>query len=272
MRPRLLRLCHRPGHRHDHRLHGGSFATSTTRIRTYTDPSVLVIDDVGITPFDRAQANALLFKVVGEAAGRVCHSCRDLPLAHAGFRRRRGQAGAKGVGSVVVGLKANPEWRRKFTGHSGFTRRSRSFRDRPRSPRCCRNFSRATRTPLATHGVDPYRGGRATTRSWRNGHEQPAQDDHEEGGGHRLRRRPVGRRHRCRHRPDRARRGAGGRRDPADRRGDPRRERRADRRHPRRTGWANRRWPEWSRRGCRGGRRHGRRGPGRARRHRGRSR
>jgi len=38
----------------------GSFAT---KIRTYTSPSVLVIDDVGITPFDRAQANAF-FQVV----------------------------------------------------------------------------------------------------------------------------------------------------------------------------------------------------------------
>ncbi len=38
----------------------GSF---TTRIRTYTGPSVLVIDDVGLVGFDRAQANAL-FQVV----------------------------------------------------------------------------------------------------------------------------------------------------------------------------------------------------------------
>lgn len=37
--------------------------TFTTKIRTYTGPSVLVIDDVGITPFDRAQANAF-FQVV----------------------------------------------------------------------------------------------------------------------------------------------------------------------------------------------------------------
>lgn len=29
-----------------------------TRMRTYTGPRVLVIDDVGITPFDRAEANA----------------------------------------------------------------------------------------------------------------------------------------------------------------------------------------------------------------------
>lgn len=54
-RPRLLHHCHRPGRRHDHRLRDGSF---TTRIRTYTDPSVLVIDYLRITPFDRAQANA----------------------------------------------------------------------------------------------------------------------------------------------------------------------------------------------------------------------
>jgi DNA replication protein DnaC len=38
----------------------GSFPT---KIRTFTGPSVLVIDDVGITPFDRAQANAF-FQVV----------------------------------------------------------------------------------------------------------------------------------------------------------------------------------------------------------------
>lgn len=38
----------------------GSFAT---RIRAYTGPSVLVIDDVGLTGFDRAQSNAL-FQVV----------------------------------------------------------------------------------------------------------------------------------------------------------------------------------------------------------------
>jgi len=37
--------------------------TFTTKIRTYTGPSVLVIDDVGITPFDRPQANAF-FQVV----------------------------------------------------------------------------------------------------------------------------------------------------------------------------------------------------------------
>ncbi|MGH9302183.1 MAG: IS21-like element helper ATPase IstB, partial [Acidimicrobiales bacterium] len=38
----------------------GSFAT---RMRTYTGPSVLVIDDVGLIPFDRSQGNAL-FQVV----------------------------------------------------------------------------------------------------------------------------------------------------------------------------------------------------------------
>lgn len=37
--------------------------TFTTKLRTYTGPSVLVIDDVGITAFDRAQANAF-FQVV----------------------------------------------------------------------------------------------------------------------------------------------------------------------------------------------------------------
>jgi DNA replication protein DnaC len=38
----------------------GSFAT---KIRTYTGPSVLVIDDVGLTPMDRAAGNAF-FQVV----------------------------------------------------------------------------------------------------------------------------------------------------------------------------------------------------------------
>ncbi len=37
--------------------------TFVTKIRTYTGPSVLVIDDVGITAFDRTQANAF-FQVV----------------------------------------------------------------------------------------------------------------------------------------------------------------------------------------------------------------
>ena len=37
--------------------------TFNQKIRTYTHPSVLVIDDVGITPFDRTEANAF-FQVV----------------------------------------------------------------------------------------------------------------------------------------------------------------------------------------------------------------
>lgn len=37
--------------------------TFNQKIRTYTGPSVLVIDDVGITPFDRSEANAF-FQVV----------------------------------------------------------------------------------------------------------------------------------------------------------------------------------------------------------------
>ena len=37
--------------------------TFVNKMRTYTGPSVLVIDDVGITPFDRAQASAF-FQVV----------------------------------------------------------------------------------------------------------------------------------------------------------------------------------------------------------------
>ena len=37
--------------------------TFSQKIRTYTSPSILVIDDVGITPFDRTEANAF-FQVV----------------------------------------------------------------------------------------------------------------------------------------------------------------------------------------------------------------
>ena len=42
--------------------------TFLIKLRTYTGPSVLVIDDVGITPFDRAQANAF-FQVVKSRYG-----------------------------------------------------------------------------------------------------------------------------------------------------------------------------------------------------------
>jgi len=43
----------------------GAYADGTfaTKIRTYTGPSVLVVDDVGLTPMDRAAGNAF-FQVV----------------------------------------------------------------------------------------------------------------------------------------------------------------------------------------------------------------
>jgi DNA replication protein DnaC len=57
----------------------GTFAT---KIRTYTGPSVLVIDDVGITPFDRNQANAF-FQVVNRryenASATIVTTNRGLP-------------------------------------------------------------------------------------------------------------------------------------------------------------------------------------------------
>jgi hypothetical protein len=44
-------LRRRPGRHHHQRLRNGNF---TTKIRTYTGPSVLVIDDVGLTPLHQA--------------------------------------------------------------------------------------------------------------------------------------------------------------------------------------------------------------------------
>jgi DNA replication protein DnaC len=52
----------------------GTFAI---KLRTYTGPSVLVIDDVGITPFDRAQSNAF-FQVVNR---RYILTSEDLRVA-----------------------------------------------------------------------------------------------------------------------------------------------------------------------------------------------
>jgi DNA replication protein DnaC len=64
----------------------GSFAT---KIRTYTGPSVLVIDDIGLTPLDRAAGNAL-FQVVNRRydnhSTTIVTTNRGLPKAHR-FRR-----------------------------------------------------------------------------------------------------------------------------------------------------------------------------------------
>lgn len=60
----------------------GSF---NNKIRTYTGPSVLVIDDVGITPFDRNQANAF-FQVVNRRyenrSATIVTTNHGLPKAH----------------------------------------------------------------------------------------------------------------------------------------------------------------------------------------------
>jgi DNA replication protein DnaC len=55
--------------------------TFTTKIRTYTGPSVLVIDDVGLTPLDRAAANAL-FQVVNR---RYEHSSSTIVTTNRGL-------------------------------------------------------------------------------------------------------------------------------------------------------------------------------------------
>ena len=43
----------------------GPRARSIEKIRTHTHPSVLIIDDVGIAPFDRREADAF-FQVVNQ--------------------------------------------------------------------------------------------------------------------------------------------------------------------------------------------------------------
>jgi DNA replication protein DnaC len=103
----------------------GSFAT---KIRTYTGPSVLVIDDVGLTPMDRAAGNAL-FQVVNRrydnGSSTIVTTNRGLPawgelfgdpvVAAAILDRLLHRA-------VVINIKG-PSWR--LREHQGLVDRTR---------------------------------------------------------------------------------------------------------------------------------------------------
>jgi DNA replication protein DnaC len=103
----------------------GSFAQ---KIRTYTGPSVLVVDDVGLTPMDRAASNAL-FQVVNRrydnGSSTIVTTNRGLPawgelfgdpvVAAAILDRLLHRA-------VVINIKG-PSWR--LREHEGLVDRAR---------------------------------------------------------------------------------------------------------------------------------------------------
>jgi DNA replication protein DnaC len=113
----------------------GSFAT---KIRTYTGPSVLVIDDVGITPFDRAQSNAF-FQVVNRRyenrSATIVTTNRGLPswaelfggdtvVAAAILDRLLDRA-------TVINIKG-PSWR--LREHQALTQPTKDLNDPPEKP------------------------------------------------------------------------------------------------------------------------------------------
>jgi DNA replication protein DnaC len=103
-------------------------ASFATKIRTYTGPSVLVIDDVGLTPMDRAAGNAL-FQVVNRrydnGSTTIVTTNRGLPawgelfgdpvVAAAILDRLLHRA-------VVINIKG-PSWR--LREHQGLVERTR---------------------------------------------------------------------------------------------------------------------------------------------------
>jgi DNA replication protein DnaC len=114
----------------------GTFAT---KIRTYTGPSVLVIDDVGITPFDRNQANAF-FQVVNRRyenrSATIVTTNRGLPswaelfggdtvVAAAILDRLLDRA-------TVLNIKG-PSWR--LREHQALTQPIQQLNDPPHQPR-----------------------------------------------------------------------------------------------------------------------------------------
>jgi IstB-like ATP binding protein len=89
----------------------GSFAT---KIRTYTGPSVLGIDDVGITPFDRNQANAFFKSSTGATrtapppSSRPTAGCRPGPSC-----------------SAATASSPPPSWTASSTAPPSFTSKAR---------------------------------------------------------------------------------------------------------------------------------------------------
>jgi DNA replication protein DnaC len=113
----------------------GSF---TTKIRTYTGPSVLVIDDVGITPFDRAQANAF-FQVVNRRyenrSATIVTTNRGLPAWAELFGGDSVVAAAildrLLDGAAVINIKG-PSWR--LREHQALTQPLAQLNDPPEPP------------------------------------------------------------------------------------------------------------------------------------------
>lgn len=114
----------------------GTFAT---KIRTYTGPSVLVIDDVGITPFDRSQANAF-FQVVNRryenGSATVVTTNRGLP----GWAELFGGDGVVAAAildrlldrAAVINIKG-PSWR--LREHQALTQSLAAVNDPPEEER-----------------------------------------------------------------------------------------------------------------------------------------
>lgn len=113
----------------------GSFPT---KIRTYTGPSVLVIDDVGITPFDRAQANAF-FQVVNRRyenrSATIVTTNRGLPAWAELFGGDSVVAAAildrLLDGAAVINIKG-PSWR--LRQHQALTQPVAQLIDAPEPP------------------------------------------------------------------------------------------------------------------------------------------
>lgn len=113
----------------------GTFAI---RMRTYTGPSVLVIDDVGITPFDRAQANAF-FQVVNRRyenrSATIVTTNRGLPAWAELFGGDSVVAAAVLDrlldGATVINIKGG-SWR--LREHQALTQPLAQLNDPPESP------------------------------------------------------------------------------------------------------------------------------------------
>jgi DNA replication protein DnaC len=113
----------------------GSFPT---KIRTYTGPSVLVIDDVGITPFDRPQANAF-FQVVNRRyenrSATIVTTNRGLPAWAELFGGDSVVAAAildrLLDGAAVINIKG-PSWR--LREHQALTQPLAALTDAPERP------------------------------------------------------------------------------------------------------------------------------------------
>ena len=137
-RGRLSRLLHRRD-RHDrgddHRVRRRQF---NHKIRTYTGPCVLVIDDVGITPFDRAQANAF-FQVVNR---RYEHRSATIVTTNRGLPAWAELFGGDTVvaaaildrlldRATVINIKG-PSWR--LREHQALTKPIKDLNDPPEKP------------------------------------------------------------------------------------------------------------------------------------------